>query len=109
MTATGKPQKFAMRERIMAEWGVKRSPPALRHALPVAGGGVIRQSSRRSDDAPARNRQRVAQRRRRPLHAPSSAMICSRITNFCGLPVAVIGNSATKRMYRGTLWWAICP
>ena len=43
------------------------------------------------------------------FYAPSSAMICSRITNFCGLPVAVIGNSVTKRMCRGTLWWAICP
>ena len=35
--------------------------------------------------------------------APISRMICSRIKNFCGLPVAVIGNSGTKRMYRGTL------
>ena len=34
---------------------------------------------------------------RRLLHAPSSAMICSRMTNFCALPVAVIGNSVTKR------------
>jgi hypothetical protein len=27
-----------------------------------------------------------------------SAINCSRMTYFCGLPVAVIGNSATKRM-----------
>jgi hypothetical protein len=28
----------------------------------------------------------------------SSRIICSRIMNFCGFPVAVIGNSATNRM-----------
>jgi len=33
----------------------------------------------------------------------SSLIICLRIMNFWGLPVAVIGNSATKLMYRGIL------
>jgi hypothetical protein len=35
--------------------------------------------------------------------AAISAIICSRMTNFCGLPVAVSGNSGTKRIWRGTL------
>ena len=33
---------------------------------------------------------------------PSSRIICSRMTNFCGLPVAVIGKSGTKRMCAGS-------
>src|SRR5271169_3245019 len=32
-----------------------------------------------------------------------SLMICSRMTYFCGLPVAVMGNSDTNRTYRGIL------
>lgn len=35
--------------------------------------------------------------------SPSSRAIASRIMNFCGLPVTVIGSSVTKRTYRGTL------
>ena len=34
---------------------------------------------------------------------PSSPANFSRIRNFCTLPVTVIGNSSTKRIYRGTL------
>lgn len=34
---------------------------------------------------------------------PSSAIISSRMTNFCALPVTVIGSVGLKRMYRGTL------
>ena len=34
---------------------------------------------------------------------PSSAVIRSRMMNFCILPVTVIGNSSTKRICRGTL------
>jgi len=41
--------------------------------------------------------------------AANSLTICSRITYFCGLPVAVIGNSGTKRTWRGTLWCEIWP
>jgi hypothetical protein len=33
----------------------------------------------------------------------NSSIIRSRITNFCTLPVTVIGSSSTKRMYFGTL------
>jgi hypothetical protein len=33
----------------------------------------------------------------------NSWIIRSRITNFCTLPVTVIGSSSTKRMYFGTL------
>ena len=38
-----------------------------------------------------------------PATTPNSSTICSRILNFCGLPVAVSGISATKRTWRGTL------
>jgi hypothetical protein len=41
--------------------------------------------------------------------APSSPIICSRMTNFCGLPVAVLGKSGTNRMCRGILKCAIWP
>lgn len=34
---------------------------------------------------------------------PSSLTIASRIKNFCGLPVTVIGSSVRKRMWRGIL------
>jgi len=32
------------------------------------------------------------------MRTPSSRIICSRMANFCGLPVAVVGNSGTNRM-----------
>ena len=35
--------------------------------------------------------------------SPSSSIILSRMMNFCALPVTVIGNSWTKRTYRGAL------
>lgn len=35
--------------------------------------------------------------------SPSSSTIASRIRNFCGLPVTVIGNSLRKRVWRGIL------
>ena len=39
----------------------------------------------------------------------SSAIIISRITNFCTLPVTVIGKLSTKRMWRGILKCVIRP
>jgi hypothetical protein len=41
---------------------------------------------------------RAGQLRFAPASAPNSPIICSRMTYFCGLPVAVIGNSGTKRI-----------
>ena len=35
--------------------------------------------------------------------APSSSIICFLIWNFWTLPVTVVGNSLTMRMWRGTL------
>jgi hypothetical protein len=34
---------------------------------------------------------------------PSSSIICSRMMNFCTLPVTVIGKASTNLMYRGIL------
>ena len=38
-----------------------------------------------------------------PPSRPAPPLIRSRMMNFCILPVTVIGNSSTKRMWRGTL------
>ena len=43
-----------------------------------------------------------------PAASPfNAAIICARMMNFCGLPVTVIGNSATICTWVGTLKWAI--
>lgn len=58
----------------------------------------------------------VSQARKRAQHQPpagptraSSSAIRSRMTNFCGLPVTVMGMSCTNRMCRGILKCAIRP
>src|SRR5262249_37681267 len=72
------------------------SQPAARDDAPKTHAG------RAADGEPApqasKANQAVAER-----NNPSSSIIRSRITNFCAFPVTVIGNSSTKRTYRGTL------
>ena len=60
--------------------------------LAIDGGTDARSpcSTPPASHAPKRSRRRGSR--------PRSAIDCSRITNFCTLPVTVIGNSSTKRM-----------
>ncbi len=64
----------------------------------AAGGGDGEGGTGSGMMAPVANDQAVA-----VSTAPSSSAVCWRMMNFCTLPVTVIGNSSTKRMWRGTL------
>lgn len=94
------------------------SPPALTAtAITKAASGIAYEVIERPKplmQAPARCcepwlHSRTDRSKHSPVHAvfcvtnPSSSTIASRIKNFCGLPVTVIGNSVRKRMWRGIL------
>ena len=55
---------------------------------------------------PLRDRPSADRTRRQAVFCstrPSSSVICSRMMNFCTLPVTVIGKASTNLMYRGIL------
>ena len=100
-----RPRSSAGRRRSTGRPSAASSPerPGRIAAVKAVAAGAAYRRRRQAGQGTPRPVETRREQPHQPGRRPSSSISCSRIRNFCGLPVAVTGISETKRTCRGTL------